>query len=140
MRPVARRVLIYCVDAGRLLVLRHLDFPAEQVGLQVPGGTVKPGEAPRAAALRELEEETGRRGFRIVRRLGTSRYDVAPYRDEIQHRAFYLTEPTVPLPERWVSAELHDGEAPPTRLECFWIPLAAGHVLQSGQGALLGRL
>ena len=35
---------------------------------------------------------------------------------------------------------LWSGELEPIRFECFWIPLAAGHVLQSGQGALLGRL
>jgi hypothetical protein len=37
------------------------------------------------------------------------------------------------------SEESHDGE-PPTRFECFWIALRAAHVLQSGQGALIGRL
>jgi hypothetical protein len=44
------------------------------------------------------------------------------------------------LPERWPSLENHDGTAAPTRLECFWIPIAAAHVLQAGQGALLGNL
>jgi hypothetical protein len=48
-----------------------------------------------------------------------------------------LTEPT---PEQWASQEDHDGEQDPTRFECFWIPLEAAHILQSGQGALLGRL
>lgn len=33
-----------------------------------------------------------------------------------------------------------DGEREPTRFECFWIPLEAAHVLQTGQGALVGRL
>ncbi|MEU3553328.1 hypothetical protein [Streptomyces fragilis] len=36
--------------------------------------------------------------------------------------------------------EDHDGEQEPTRFECFWIPLEAAHIPQSGQGALLGRL
>ncbi|GAA3710398.1 hypothetical protein GCM10023082_05360 [Streptomyces tremellae] len=43
-------------------------------------------------------------------------------------------------PERWPSQEDHDGEQEPTRFECFWIPLETAHVLQSGQGALLGLL
>lgn len=43
-------------------------------------------------------------------------------------------------PERWLSQEDHDGEQEPTRLECRWIPLAAAHVLQAGQSAMLGRL
>ncbi|MFJ9059980.1 hypothetical protein [Streptomyces sp. NPDC102409] len=47
-----------------------------------------------------------------------------------------LTELT---PESRASQEDHDGEQEPTHFECFWIPLEAAHVLQSGQGALLGR-
>ena len=43
-------------------------------------------------------------------------------------------------PERWTSQEDHDRESPPTLFECFWISLEAAHILQSGQGALLGRL
>lgn len=39
-----------------------------------------------------------------------------------------------------VSQELHDGQQPPTGLECFWIPLRRAHVLQAGQGALIGAL
>ncbi|MER5372714.1 hypothetical protein [Streptomyces sp. NPDC002553] len=39
-----------------------------------------------------------------------------------------------------MSQEGHDGEQEPTHFECFWIPLEAAHILQSGQGALLGRL
>ncbi|MFI0218258.1 hypothetical protein [Streptomyces lydicus] len=33
-----------------------------------------------------------------------------------------------------------DLEQEPTHFECFWVPLEAAHILQSGQGALLGRL
>ena len=44
-------------------------------------------------------------------------------------------------PERWVSREDDAGDgSPPLRLECYWIPLAQGHVLAAGQGALLGQL
>jgi len=58
----------------------------------------------------------------------------------VQRRHFFVAEPTVSLPDRWQSEEAHDGRAPPTRLECLWIPLAAAHVLQAGQGALIGKL
>ncbi|MFF7098104.1 hypothetical protein ACFY9A_37820 [Streptomyces rubradiris] len=60
--------------------------------------------------------------------------------DKIQHRHVFHLELTEPTPDRWASQEAHDGEQEPTRFECFWIPLEAAHVLQSGQGALLGRL
>lgn len=45
------------------------------------------------------------------------------------------------LPERWVSQEADpsDGSGP-IRLRCYWTPLAQGHALAAGQGALLGSL
>ncbi len=42
-------------DAGRVLLVE----PAYKPGWEVPGGLVEPGEAPRAAAQREVREELG---------------------------------------------------------------------------------
>ncbi|MFD4258694.1 NUDIX domain-containing protein [Streptomyces sp. NPDC058534] len=134
------KVLCYVVRDGRLLVFRHTDYSFEEVGIQVPAGGVRPGESPEAAALREAGEETGLSNFKIVRKLGETEYDISPYRFEVQRRHVFQLELTEPTPERWDSQEDHDGEQEPTRFECFWIPLEAAHVLQSGQGALLGRL
>lgn len=134
------KVLCYVVRDGRLLVFRHVDDSDEEVGIQVPAGSIRPGEAPRDAALREAREETGLNAFSVVRSLGEFEYDVSPYRFEVQRRHVYQLAVHEPTPERWSSQEDHDGEQRPTRFECFWIPLEAAHVLQSGQGALLGKL
>lgn len=135
------KVLCYVVRGdGKLLVFRHTDYSYEEVGIQVPAGSVRDGETPEAAALREACEETGLKDFKIVRKLGETEYDISPYRFEIQQRHVFHLELTEPTPERWMSQEDHDGEQAPTRFECFWIPLEAAHILQSGQGALLGRL
>jgi len=138
--PPVRKALVYCLREDRILVFRHLDYSWEEVGLQVPAGSIRTGEAPAAAALREVTEETGYDCFAIEEFLGTALYDLSPYRPEIQERYFFRARPTGRLPDRWQSQENHDGTAPPTRLECFWIPIVAAHVLQAGQGALLGRL
>ena len=134
------KALCYIVREGQLLVHRHVDFSWEEVGVQVPAGSIREGETPEAAALREAREETGLTDFSIVRKVGVTSYDMGPYRPEIQERHVFLLELTEPTPERWPSQEDHDGEQDPTRLECFWIPLETAHVLQSGQGALLGLL
>ncbi|WP_098894163.1 NUDIX domain-containing protein [Streptomyces sp. t99] len=139
-KTVKDKVLCYVVRDGKLLVFRHTDYSYEEVGIQVPAGSIRPGETPEAAALREAGEETGLSDFKIVRKLGVFEYDMSPYRFELQHRHVFHVELTEPTPERWDSQEDHDGVGKPTRFECFWIPLEAGHVLQSGQGALLGHL
>jgi 8-oxo-dGTP pyrophosphatase MutT (NUDIX family) len=135
------KVVCYIVRGGRLLVFRHLDQPWDMSGLQVPAGSIEPGESPEAAASREAAEETGLEGFRVVRKLGEVDYDVAPYRAELQHRHVFHLELEGEAPERWVGHENDAGDGSPAlRLECYWVPLAQAHVLSAGQGALLGRL
>jgi len=139
-RLTKKKVIVYAVKDGKLLVFRHSDFSYEEVGIQVPAGTVKEGEELEAAALRELREETGHSGFKISSYLGTETYDMAPEKNELHERHFFLAEPIDTLPERWESQEEHDGRIPPTRFECFWIPLSHGHILQAGQAALLSKI
>jgi 8-oxo-dGTP pyrophosphatase MutT (NUDIX family) len=139
-RVVKDKVLVYVVREGRLLVFRHADYSYEEVGIQVPAGSIRNGESPDDAALREAREETGLTDFKIVRKLGETEYDISPYRFEIQRRHVYQLELGEETPERWASQEDHDGKQEPTHFECFWIPVEAAHILQSGQGALLGRL
>lgn len=128
-----RKVVVYVISNHKLLVFRHVDFSYEEVGIQVPAGTIELDESPEVAAMRELQEETGYSCFKIIRQLGVQDYDMTPYRKEIQERLFFLAEPTEDLPERWASSE---GDI---KFECFWIPLESAHILQSGQGAMLSK-
>jgi ADP-ribose pyrophosphatase len=56
-------VAVVAVDAGGAVTLvRQLRAPARGELLELPAGTLEPGEEPLATARRELEEETGLRG------------------------------------------------------------------------------
>ncbi|WP_310725940.1 NUDIX domain-containing protein [Streptomyces sp. N2A] len=78
-RVTKDKVLCYVVRDGKLLVFRHTDFSYEEVGIQVPAGSLREGETPEAAALREAGEETGLMGFKIVRKVGETEYDISPH-------------------------------------------------------------
>lgn len=136
-----QKVIAYIVKNDRVLVIRHADFSLEQTGLQVPAGTIKPGELPEHAVLRESYEETGLKNLRIVSYLGAGEYDMRPYADVIHARHyFHLTADDAGLPEKWEWQETHDGIGGPTRFELYWIDLKQSHVLAGGQAAFIGRI
>lgn len=62
MKHHKKKVLAYITRKDstgtvELLTFLHRDFPA--AGLQVPAGTVEPGETPDLALIREVKEESG---------------------------------------------------------------------------------
>ena len=61
--------VIALTGEGQVVVIRQFRPGIWRPTLEIPGGMVDPGEDPQAAALRELEEETGYRPAR-VRALG----------------------------------------------------------------------
>lgn len=83
-----RKAFAYVTHGERLLLLAHPDAP--EAGIQVPAGTVRDGELPEDAALREAREETGLTGLTLVRFLGEHVRDMRDYSlDEIHHRFFF---------------------------------------------------
>jgi 8-oxo-dGTP pyrophosphatase MutT (NUDIX family) len=74
------KVLCYIVRDDQLLVFRHADYDPEHVGIQVPAGSMRHGESPEDAALREAREETGLRQFSIARKLGEAIYDCSTFK------------------------------------------------------------
>lgn len=72
-RPVVREVVVHpgavtilpLLDDGRIVLIRNQRLTIGQELLELPAGTLEPGEAPRDCALRELEEETGYRAATI---------------------------------------------------------------------------
>lgn len=55
-----QKVVAYIVRDERIVVLRHADHPWDQAGLQVPAGTLRPGETPEASGMRGWAVPRGR--------------------------------------------------------------------------------
>jgi ADP-ribose pyrophosphatase len=59
--------LVPILDDGRVCLVRNRRYAVDRTLLEVPAGTIDPGESPDRTAERELLEETGYRAGRIRR-------------------------------------------------------------------------
>jgi 8-oxo-dGTP pyrophosphatase MutT (NUDIX family) len=138
---MVQKVVAYIVRDGRIVVFTHADDSTmDESGIQVPAGTLEPGELPADAVLREAREETGLSGLRIVRYLGAAEYDMRPSQDTLQIRHFFQLTVDGDVRERWYEYERGDGSLDPIRFELYWLPLRQVQVVGAGQAALAGRI
>jgi ADP-ribose pyrophosphatase YjhB (NUDIX family) len=124
MRLVVRKAFVYITHQRRLLLFRHVGDPG--AGIQVPAGTIRPGEAPAAAALREAREETGLEDLVLGAYLGEQIRAMADVgKDETHHRFFYHVAAGEAPPATWQHDELDASgladERP--RFAFFWATL-----------------
>lgn len=123
-----QKVLAYVIRQRQLLVCVHRDYP--EAGVQVPAGTVEPGEDIQAALLREVEEEAGLTPAQlcVVRKLGEFH---EPAFDQQRH-VFELA-PASPLPDHWAHTVQGGGEDKGLVFDYYWLTLSPGLKLAGGQ-------
>ncbi|MEH2171877.1 NUDIX hydrolase [Nostoc sp.] len=139
-QPTIKKVLAYVTNKDELMVFTHTDFP--EAGVQVPAGTVEKGEEPSEAVLREIYEESGVKGVRIIELLGIYQYNMTPYRDEIQERYVYHLELTQSTPSTWQHWEIHPiTSKSPIAFDFYWVKLDSSNLgLAGDQGYFLSKL
>ncbi|GGP70061.1 hypothetical protein GCM10010231_46200 [Streptomyces sindenensis] len=138
--PPRLRVAAYVIrrhPSPALLVFDHVDFP--EAGTQVPAGGVAPGEDPERAVLREVAEETGLRGARVVRRIAV---DGRPHPGTGRPRltTYLLLDAPPEGPVEWEHRVRGDGGDAGMRFTCRFAPLPLAHPLADAQDAHLGRV
>jgi tRNA(Arg) A34 adenosine deaminase TadA/8-oxo-dGTP pyrophosphatase MutT (NUDIX family) len=148
VKPLINKVVAYITRkqpgtlVDQLLVFRHTQYP--DAGIQVPAGTIKPGEDPLFGALREVYEESGLENLVLVSFLGTRDFDCTPYGiNQIHHRFFYHFEAADDLPENWLHLETDpsDHEALSYEFEFSWAALPGSVPALTGeQDAMLDSL
>lgn len=136
---VVEKVICYVIADEQILVFTHDTVDLAVTGVQVPAGSIRHGESPEEAAVRELAEETGLTG-RVIRPLGTEDYDMRPARPETARRHFFLMEVDDPdIEAQWTAGEDDaEGGEGPFSWTCRWIPLTRAHMLAGGLGAKIG--
>lgn len=104
-------------DPPEVLILVH-----PEAGWQIPKGTIDPGELPKAAVLREVEEETGLTGPRAVHPLGS--WVQATSGGDLQRwHGFVLVAPD-DTPDRWDHAASGSPEEDGLLFSFRWVPLS----------------
>jgi len=103
-----------------LLVLRHPRHWKNPI--QVPQGTVENGEAVITALWRELEEETGRSDFTLVRQVAQVPF-YADWRDEHQERHVFHLVASPDIPDTWAYVVTAGKSDKDLTFEFFWMPL-----------------
>ena len=139
VEPVGKALAyITRVREGRseLLVFRPQHQPDEP--LQVPGGTIDPGETPEAAVLREVAEEAGLVSLTPHGLVGTALF---PWEGVRYLRHFYHFTSAAELPDTW-SHTVTAGEDDLGMVFLYrWLPLeSAAAALGWEMGKLLPSL
>ena len=141
MPVVKRKAFAYITRGNELLVFSHPYSP--DAGIQVPAGTMRDGERPEDAVMREAREETGLDCLLLARFLGEQRRDMSDFgRDEVHHRYFFQLHCCGEAPDTWRNYEpdpSDGGEMP--LFEFLWARLPDGvPELIADHGALLALL
>lgn len=126
--------IVPMVDDQTVLLVRQYRHPVKCELLEIPAGTLEPGEEPAACAARELEEETGMRAGRLE--YNFSIYLAPGYSSEVIHcfTAWDLVAGQVnPDEDEEISVE-------PTSLETVRTMLKEGQLHDSKTVAALQRL
>ncbi|MCA1299765.1 NUDIX hydrolase [Stappia indica] len=121
---IKHKAYVYLTVGRDLLVFRQPDQP--YVGLQVPGGTVDPGESHLQAALREFSEETGLGLPHALEPIAeqTVLFDNDQGRDVHLRRLYHARAPQKPH-HSWEHFEMSPSAGgDPIRFELFWLDIA----------------
>jgi ADP-ribose pyrophosphatase len=96
-------------EPGRILLERNWRYAMEREMIEIPAGTLDPGEDPAACAVRELAEETGYRAGRVESLLA-----IHPSPGFLSERlAIYLAHDLTPgRPEREAGEEIENWIVP----------------------------
>lgn len=118
-----QRVFTYITRGDQLLILEYVD--GRYLEPQIPSGTVKLGELPAQAALREAQEETGLTALQIVKCLGSFERDLTDIgRDETIIAWFFHLHTYEATPLSWRHFECDSSEGfGPIEFSLSWVPL-----------------
>lgn len=129
----AQKAVVYITRGDQLYVFRHEN---PEPGMQVPKGSIQPGEMPLEAAIREAYEESGLK-FEHMHALGEVDMSDTLWRDEHWH--VFWAEAPQETPDTFLHQVTGDGEDSSMTFFYFLTPLEKPD-LDWNMGVLLHRV
>lgn len=123
-----------------MLVFDHRVFP--DAGTQVIAGSIDAGELPEVAVIREVEEESGLMGCRIVSKLAVYDWKHPTSHNTHERHVYHLAAPPE-TQEKWTWIETDGGRVQDDKGYVFlfrWVPLDGEIELAGQQGDWLHLL
>jgi ADP-ribose pyrophosphatase YjhB (NUDIX family) len=120
-----------------LLVFEHLDAP--EAGLQVPAGGVDSLEDLTHAVLREVHEETGLTGVKVLRTL-TTEEKPHPETGQPRRTTYFHLQASIDAPDDWIHQVTGAGGDGGMVFACRFLPLPLLHPLADDQDSWLGLI
>lgn len=142
MQKTVEKVVAYVTReiAGvrQVLVFTHRAF--REAGVQVPAGSVEPGENIEQALLREVQEESGLVFHETHRFLGRFEW-LREDRNELHFRNVFQICAPVTMDDKWSHTVEGHGDDSHMVFDFYWLPVAeAETILAVDQGLYLDRL
>jgi len=139
MLPIKQKAFAYITYHNQLLVFEHPHAP--EAGIQVPAGTIQPGESPEAAVMREAYEETGLTTLKLHRFLGEVKRDMSDFGiAQIHQRYFFHLLCEAEPPATWDHWETDPSDTPSAHLfRFYWVALPFENLI-ADHGRLLSLL
>lgn len=142
MPKEVEKVLAYITrfTKGTMQVLVFEQVDAPEAGVQVPAGTVEPGESLEEALLREIQEESGLSIDGVPQFLGRFAW-FREDRHEIHHRNVFHIHLAMPSRDEWTHVVSGDGEDRKMVFQFYWLEIeTAQQILAADQGSSLPLL
>ncbi|NLI39717.1 MAG: NUDIX domain-containing protein [Caldisericales bacterium] len=128
------KVIAYITKGTKILIFDHVGFP--EAGTQVPAGTIKDGETPTFAAMREAFEETGLHELYLKEFLGMQTITLERLEGRvIISRHYYHFEAPDDTPDAWLHYEMDPSEGPPDPIlfSFKWVDFSKNSVVLAGK-------
>ncbi|WP_281657804.1 NUDIX domain-containing protein [Halobacillus sp. Cin3] len=118
-------------EKPQVLVFQH---SVPEAGIQIPKGTVNPGEDPLHAVVREMVEETGLTSVYVEKLLAVDKWMNT---DSKQHKRYFYQLNTTELKDNWAHHPIGGREERGLTFHFFWISSEEEVSLIRGHGDYL---